>query len=442
MLGVLPDVERAARRYHKGMVQNDDVTWVTDPDLQVTALSRRLRELLGPQLATLAALPVGRLFPDEDPFKIAEVAHEWARDGELLDFYLTWHGEAYRAHIQPLHGVSGAIVGVLGSARKIQKEAGSPRPDAALDPLQAVESLSGLGSWRTDLCTGATTWSAGLCRLLGIVHQPHDASIREFDHPDDKELIEAALSQNSPNEGGYRCDHRILRADGQTRYVQEQAHVQYDSNGTAVALLGSILDITERKIAEARLKYLAHYDSVSNLPNRALLEERLAASIARAQRSERLCALLFLDIDRFKAINDTLGHAAGDELLAAVGSRLARHVRANDTVARIGGDEFVIVLDNLASNHDAHEGARKVLEIFNDPFAIGGTRGNVTASVGVSIFPFTAKTPQELINAADAAMYVVKNTGGNGFEAARPQTPVRDPERIHAARSRQESIAR
>src|ERR1700682_5568474 len=100
------------------MVENSDLTWVTDQDLQITALSRRLRELLGPKLATVAALPVAQLFSEGDPFAIAEVAHEWAREGELIDFEMPWHGATYVVHVQPLHGVAGTIVGVLGSARK------------------------------------------------------------------------------------------------------------------------------------------------------------------------------------------------------------------------------------------------------------------------------------------------------------------------------------
>ncbi|MFN2527730.1 MAG: diguanylate cyclase domain-containing protein [Candidatus Baltobacteraceae bacterium] len=379
----------------------DEVTWVTDPKLRVTALSRGLRELLGPTAASTGALSVGHLFPAEDPFQIAGVAHEWAREGEPVDLELAWHDGKYHLHVQPLHGVDGAIVGVMGSARQLDGE-----------------TLSSLGSWNVDLRTGTTTWSQGLLALLGLQEQPADANVRAFDHQDDAQIVLAALADAHSRGTGYRCDHRIVRADGQTRFVQEQVQLHFDRHGEAVTLTGSILDITERKV---------------NLSNRALLEERLAASIARAQRSGRLCALLFLDVDGFKAVNDELGHVAGDELLAAVGSRLQRHVRSSDTVARIGGDEFVIVLDNLANNHEAHEGARKILSIFDDPFAFGRTRRRISASIGVSIYPFTASAAIELMNAADAAMYAVKKNGGNGFEPARPQVPTRDARKVHLA---------
>ncbi|MBC5815530.1 MAG: diguanylate cyclase [Candidatus Eremiobacteraeota bacterium] len=385
----------------------NEVTWITDQELRVTALSRRLRELMGLPAASLGDLPVSNLFPGEDPFQIATIAHEWAREGEPVDFELDWFDAKYHLQVQPLHGIGGAIVGVLGSAR----------------PL-GTETLSALGSWNVDLRTGKTTWSQGLLALLGLEEQPADATVREFDHPEDAQIVGVTIADAHLKGTGYRCDHRIVRADGQTRFVQVQAHLHFDHHGDAVTLTGSLLDITERKVSD---------DTVSNFPNRALLEERLAASIARAQRSDRLCALLFLDVDGFKAVNDELGHAAGDELLAAVGSRLQRHVRSNDTVARIGGDEFVIVLDNLANNHEAHELARKILSIFNDPFALAGTRRRMSASIGVSIYPFTASAPAELMNAADAAMHVVKKNGGNSFEPARPQVPSRDARKVHLA---------
>lgn len=415
------------------MVDHSDVTWVTDQDLRVTALSRRLRELVGPAPAGAGDLPVSELFSgQDDPFQVALVAHEWARDGERLEFDQKLAGEDYRVRVQPLHGICGSIVGVLGAARKVEAgETGETLTDR-LRALTEAETLSGLGSWNTDLRTGRTIWSQGLRELFGVCEQPPDAAIRDYDHPDDIESIATVIASAPARGTGYRCDHRIVRPDGQTRFVQEQASLHFDERGNAIAVTGSMLDITERKISESRLTYLAHYDAVSNLPNRTLLEERLAASIARAQRGDRLCAVLFLDIDTFKEINDSLGHAAGDELLAAVGSRLQRHVRATDTVARVGGDEFVIVLDNLATNHDAHEGARKILDVFKDPFALAGTRRSVSASVGFSIFPFTARNPQELLNAADAAMYAVKAAGGNAVEPARPQVPQRETRKVSA----------
>ena len=163
------------------------------------------------------------------------------------------------------------------------------------------------------------------------------------------------------------------------------------------------------------------------------VEQHLAESIERARTHNRLCALLFIDLDGFRAVNDGLGESAGNELLAAVGARLSHLVGNGGTVAHIGGDEFIVILDDLASNHDAHSGARKVLEIFSQPFALAGTRREIAASIGVSIYPFTAQTPEALVCAADSAMYAVKHNGGHGFEAARPQVPARDARKVHAA---------
>src|SRR5207248_5438683 len=127
-------------------------------------------------------------------------------------------------------------------------------------------------------------------------------------------------------------------------------------------------------------------------------------ALARAKRNGTTCGLLFLDVDAFKVVNDTYGHAAGDDLLAAIGSRLSRHVRLSDTVSRISGDEFVVVLDQLSSREDAVDAARKIAMCFDMPFALGHHECRVSASIGVATYPDTASTPRELLEAADAEM--------------------------------------
>ena len=175
-------------------------------------------------------------------------------------------------------------------------------------------------------------------------------------------------------------------------------------------------DITQRKVTEKQLYQLAHYDSLTGLPNRATLKERVENSIALADRLKKHAAVLFLDLDRFKLINDTLGHAVGDELLAAVGNRLKMALREVDAISRVGGDEFIIVLLNLTAPKDAGILAAKLLKALSKPFLIGNHELYVTASIGTSIYPNDGIAPEALMEKADIAMYHAKRRGRNNHQ--------------------------
>jgi len=176
-----------------------------------------------------------------------------------------------------------------------------------------------------------------------------------------------------------------------------------------------IQDITARKHAEARLVYLANYDTLTDLPNRVLLGQRLGKAIEEAEHIERLVAVLFIDLDRFKVINDTLGHDSGDELLKVVARRLSEAVRPGDTVARYGGDEFVIVLANVAHIDDVTRVVNKILGWLSPAITIGGRELFVTPSIGITLYPFDDATSDELLRNADSAMFDAKEQGGNCF---------------------------
>ena len=175
-------------------------------------------------------------------------------------------------------------------------------------------------------------------------------------------------------------------------------------------------DISDRKLAEERLNHLAHYDSLTGLPNRFLFTDRLGQALARARRQHSAAALLFLDLDGFKDINDTLGHGAGDQWLAEVGERLSTCVRACDTVARFGGDEFVLVLSELTNpTADAEAATRRVLSTLAAPFVLDGKELRISASIGITIAPADGETVSDLMKNADMAMYRAKESGRNCY---------------------------
>jgi diguanylate cyclase (GGDEF)-like protein/PAS domain S-box-containing protein len=172
----------------------------------------------------------------------------------------------------------------------------------------------------------------------------------------------------------------------------------------------------ERKQMIARLKHIALYDHLTRLPNRELFHDRMRLALARAQREQRQLALLYIDLDHFKRVNDTLGHDAGDRLLELVAERLEQCVRASDTVARFGGDEFVMLLENIDSSHNATAVAEKICNALHEPFRLFDQDARIVPSVGIALFPQHGDDEKQLLRRADEAMYTAKKRGGNRFE--------------------------
>jgi diguanylate cyclase (GGDEF)-like protein/PAS domain S-box-containing protein len=188
-----------------------------------------------------------------------------------------------------------------------------------------------------------------------------------------------------------------------------------DPSGRIQRYVGAFTDITRRKEAEAVILRQANYDPLTDLPNRVLFHDRLAQVLRAAERRQSLSALLFVDLDRFKQVNDTLGHAAGDQLLREVATRLRAGVRKEDTVARLGGDEFTVILPDLNDAEGAAKVARKLLEQLDQPFLLEHQAFRVSASIGIALYPLDGQLPDLLLRAADQAMYRAKQEGRNGY---------------------------
>ena len=187
-------------------------------------------------------------------------------------------------------------------------------------------------------------------------------------------------------------------------------------DATSFTLEGILLDISDRKRAEEEMIYKAYHDSLTGLPNRALFLDRMSVALARAERTGQSAAVMFLDLDELKSINDTLGHSTGDELLKALARRLSALLRPDDTVARVGGDEFTVLLPDIKTEADAEVVAKKVLAGVEQPFAVGRDEIHVTTSIGVAVYPADGTDGDTLIHNADGAMYRVKEGGGNSYQ--------------------------
>jgi diguanylate cyclase (GGDEF)-like protein len=279
--------------------------------------------------------------------------------------------------------------------------------------------------WNTDTTLRVTSLTARLRGFAEIGTRTGDLHVSDlWDDPDPFPVLahyRALSGETLAFEARVRGTHLafevepLLDPEGAIAGVTGRA-VEIVSSDDREYIARLVAEITDLKAREAELSELALRDGLTRLPNRAAFEEHLRASLARCERNRCRCALFFIDLDDFKAINDAFGHAYGDRVLVAIADRLTRHVRASDMVARFGGDEFVILIDDLSSDEAAAEAARKLLCCLDEPFHISDAQIRVTASIGVATYPGTCSSPATVVASADHEMYAVKRNGGNGIK--------------------------
>jgi len=302
--------------------------------------------------------------------------------------------------------------------------------DSEADLLHA-QRVARIGSWRLDFATGSLHWTPEVYRMFGI--EPGTAldypAFLRCVHPDDHEMLDATW-QAALRGSDYRVCHRIL-VQGATRWVEENAEFERDADGAALRAIGTVQDITERKADAERIEHLAFYDPLTGLANRALFNDRLTQELAAAERNDRQLALLYLDLDRFKEINDSLGHSAGDQVLVEVARRLREAVRQEETLARLGGDEFVVVA--AYTEQGAARIAERIAAALNAPVHVAGSAFALSASIGVAVYPDDGRTPEQLLQHADIAMYRAK-ADGSGLRFYRPEMGADLTRRLEIAR--------
>jgi diguanylate cyclase (GGDEF)-like protein len=294
--------------------------------------------------------------------------------------------------------------------------------------LQEAQRVARLGSWTLDLATSRVTWTEELYRMLRLdpsLPAPALAEQERIFTPESWQQLITAIEETIATAVPYEVELKTMRPDGSTGWIMARGAPQRDSHGDIVALCGIAQDITERKLVEQRIQFLAYYDSLTGLPNRALLQDRLVQAIAGAHRRDEHAAVLFFDLDRFKVINDSLGHAVGDLLLQNVAERLKCQVREHDTVARMGGDEFIIVLSMIHGTDDAVLVAERIVSAIAEEFEIQGRTLKVSCSLGISIYPQHGTDSETLIKNADAAMYAAKESGRNRFRFFTEETTAK-----------------
>jgi diguanylate cyclase (GGDEF)-like protein/PAS domain S-box-containing protein len=306
----------------------------------------------------------------------------------------------------------------LAASRRSRREAdhGGLRAIVEGSP-DAIARHSDAGVFRFVSAAASSVFGFAADDLVG-------RSLLEVVVPDDRRAVREYLETVCKGSFPWPFTYRVARKDGAIAWIETNASCRGEE------VISYSRDVTERKRVEDHIAYLAYHDELTGLPNRTLFNDRLTIALAQARRYGRNVALLFLDLDYFKRINDTLGHRVGDELLEAVATRLRESTRVADTVARLGGDEFTILLSEIAHEEDTARIARKILESLSQRFTLDGHHVYVSASMGIAMFPEDGEEPEQLIKNADSAMYRAKNSGRNTYSFCTPESNARFLERL------------
>lgn len=422
------EAERALREseemYRNLVETSNDLIWSIDLQGQWTYLNgAAVRRLWGGEASEM----LGRPFSDS-------LAPE-VRDRDLAVFRQIVGGEpAYNyetRHLRrdglpvdlsfnaiPLRNAKGEIVGATGTARDITevKRAAAALYESVARLRLAVDAAD-LYYWEWGVTDNVFTWGRDPSGLLGV--QPSGArshpDFRSLIHPDDRERYEEAYARTLESGEAHSCEFRIVGAGGQVRWLSARGRMVYGDNGLPARVIGVSQDISERKRQEEEVRYLAYHDTLTGLPNRRLLDDRLQQSVFSAQRRDARLAVMVIDLDHFKEVNDSLGHKAGDAVLREVANRLMGCVRKADTLARQGGDEFVIVIPDLALDTDCSIVAEKILRTLVPEIRVDGHSFTIGASIGISLFPGDAGDGEAMLRNADVAMYRAKELGRNNY---------------------------
>jgi len=295
-----------------------------------------------------------------------------------------------------LHDAQGRVIGAAGTARDVsERKRAAAALHESVEKLRLAVEAADLYYWEWDLGARGLHWG----------REP------AFAAEDSTGVLRAALERGE----AFEIEYRVSDADGRIRWLAVRGVPMRDSPGRASRMIGVLQDVTTRKAREDAVRFLAYHDALTGLPNRRLLDDRLAQAIYLAQRHDRRLAVILIDLDEFKQVNDLLGHRAGDDVLREVSRRLAACLRRADTLARHGGDEFVILLPDVQAESDCGVVAEKVLQALAPEFPVEGRSLAVGASIGISVFPSDAGDGDALLRNADAAMYRAKQQGRNRF---------------------------
>ena len=430
--------------------------WSADEERLRKALQRSLKAEYGPG----EGLP-GEVLKTSAPLWIADLSDDVRVERNVVE-ETGWNSALLLPVVE-----HGRVIGVIEFTAE-----GIPQPDAALheflrvfgtqmgnfygravtmDRLRESEEkyanmveLAAIGISHVDLSGRFVHVNRRLCEMLGYGREELlGKSVAEISHPDDRLNTENNRMRLAAGEiDSFKAEKRYLRKDGTPLWVHLTVASRRGVDGRRLHDISIVEDITERREAQSRIQYMATHDGLTGLANRTLFNELLANAIERQRRYGGRFAILFLDLDRFKTINDSLGHEGGDQLLKEMATRLRSYVRASDVLARFGGDEFVVLVNQIKDRDTAALVARHLLHLTLKPLPIADQQCRVTASIGIAMYPDDAPDATTLLKHADMAMYRAKDEGKNGFQFYSPDIGALSERRLRIESGLRDAVAR
>ncbi len=377
---------------------------------------RSASEILGKKATELSPIPVETAFMD----KFTEVVQTKTSIDTETEFTIP-SGEKGWGHMRivPEFDTEGNVISILTIGRDITK---SKRNEEQLrykeERLREAQQIAKIGSWEVEFPGLKLTWSDEIFRIFEIDPQTTLPSYDHFlnaIHPDDRSYVDQTYSDAVEKKIPYDVVHRLLMDDGRVKYVHERALTVYDDEDMPIRTVGTVQDITEQKTTEKKIQHMALHDALTGLPNRTLAKERMKEAIRHSASKGTKVALLFIDLDGFKVVNDTLSHSVGDAMLKAVAGKLRECIRSTDTLCRLGGDEFLLILSGIEKKEDILPIVTKIFQAFEAPLTVLIHHLPISMSIGISLYPDHADTFETLLQKSDMAMYRAKELGKNGY---------------------------
>ncbi|HVP08217.1 MAG TPA: diguanylate cyclase [Burkholderiales bacterium] len=420
--------ERALRKseamYRNLVETSNDLIWAVDAEGRWTYLSpAAARRIYGCQPGEL----LGRAFSEMLAPEVGErdlAVFQRILAGESVFDYQTRHLRRDGAHVDlsfnavPMRDARGAVTGATGTARDVTAEkVAAAAQYENVEKLRLAVDAAELTYWEWERDTDQLHWGRDPSTLVGDAggRNTRWSEYLQIVHPEDRERYLATVNAAWEQAGACSNEYRVIRGDGRVAWLSSHGKTLADPTGRVYRMIGVSQDITDRKRQEEEARFLAYHDTLTGLPNRRLLDDRLRQAVFLAQRRDTRVAVMVIDLDRFKQVNDALGHRAGDAVLREASHRIAGCVRKADTLARHGGDEFVVVIPDLRQDGDSQVVAEKILRALEPPFRVDGHDFAIGASIGISLYPTDAGDGEAVLRNADVAMYRAKQLGRNNY---------------------------